>query len=174
MKVLFYLLLLSLYGNEPSRFGIAYRELTWQDFRGPVPANEPTIGARSSVMLVMEPPNAEEGSQYRVMAYFQPDSSFVRQKNDKLLRHEQTHFKIAYIEAIACMQELPDFEGEVTKKKANAIYNRHVDIADEINNQFDAETNHGLNLEAEKQWEDRISLKLHTLESSMPGHGRNQ
>lgn len=162
MKLLFFLLLLSLSGNPASEIGITYRALSWSDFRSPVPENEPSVAARTTTELAMETTEIDGRFSFDVKAYFLPDSSFVRLRTDANLRHEQTHFKIAYIEARKCMLALAPLQhgDSVDNRMAFTLYQNYVDKADMRNAQFDQQTNHSLNVEAEKIWENRISREL--------------
>lgn len=177
MKLLFLLLFLSLSGNEPSEKEIPYRTLSWLDFRAPVPENEPTVAARTATQMEMETAETNGRSTFVVRVYFLPDSSFVRVRSDANLRHEQTHFQIACIEARRCMLGLvPLQKGDsLAKEKAFVLYEAHWAESGRRNEQFDQETNHSLNKEAEKIWEARISREWRIFENlSKPSHGRNQ
>lgn len=166
MKLSFLLLFLSLTENYPSDIGISYRPLTWADFRAPVPYNEPLIGARTCVEMDMDTFEANGLYKFKVVAYFLPDSSFVRSRDGETLRHEQTHFKIAYIASLRCNKALsPLQDGDVSaKREADRLYNRYCDERDAVNAQFDAETNHSLNKEVEMRWERRVSAELFELQ----------
>lgn len=177
MKLLFLVLFLSLSGNYPSDNGIPYRLLSWSDFRGAVPDNEPSVGARTTTQMAMEITETDGHFTYVVKAYFLPDSSFVRVRSLSNLRHEQTHFKIAYIAAKECMLALVPLQrgDSLNASMAETLYEHYVDEASRLNNRFDQETNHSLNPEAEKAWENRISLKLRTFEiAPKTPHGRNR
>lgn len=99
---------------------------------------------------------------YSVKAYFLPYSSFARVKTNYVLRHEQTHFKIAHLLALQCMRDLSALQhGDSTAaSRAENVYNSYVERNDSVNDQFDLETNHSLNKEAEKAWEFRITEEL--------------
>src|SRR5277367_5416747 len=111
MKPLLLILFLSLAGKTPSEIRIPYRQLCWADYQGKVPANAPTTAARSFIQTEMQ--TEEKGGKYHflIVAYFLVDSSFVRTPTDQVLRHEQTHFKIACIEARKCNLVLAPMQG---------------------------------------------------------------
>lgn len=158
MKLLFFLLFLSLSGKNPSANGIPYRTLSWTDFRGIVPENQSSVAARTTTELQMEITEVDGQFTYSVRAYFLPYSSFVRVKAKDVLSHEQTHFQIAYYAAIKCMFYVERLQGGDAAAKANAVtlYNKYVSEKDMLNEQFDLETNHGLNKLDEKRWEDQM------------------
>jgi hypothetical protein len=176
MKLLFFALLFSLLGNDPSPNGISYRHLSWEDFRGQVSQNEPSVAARSMTQLSMEITETDGKANYRVIAYFLPDSSFVRVRSYQTLRHEQMHFLIAYIASIRCMRDLLPYQGKAgAMEKASAIYNAWFDAASARQDIFDKQTNHSNNLVEEKRWEALLSREFHTLETfPSKSHGRNR
>ncbi len=165
MKLLFLLLLLSLPGKEPSDNGISYRTLSWSDFRGAVPENETSVAARSVTQLELETTELEGKFTFVVRATFLPDSSFVRVRTEQVLRHEQTHFQIAYIMALKCMHALEPFQGGNATKRVMAvkIYHEFYRRDDKLNDQFDLETDHALNEEIEEDWERRMTDLLNLL-----------
>lgn len=177
MKVLFLLLFLSLRGNDPSDSGITYRILAWSDFRGSVPDTDLSVAARTTTELAMETTEINDRSSFVVTAHFLPYASYVRVKTSYNLRHEQTHFQIACIEAIKCMVALePLQKGDSgDKDKAFTLYNASVAESARRNVQFDAETRHGLDVAAEKVWEDRISCEMRTFGNvSKSAYGRSR
>jgi hypothetical protein len=171
MKMLLLVVFLSFFGNSPSNYGISYRPLSWSDFRAPVPYNIPEVGALTATQLVFEEKMIGDRYYFKATAYFEPDSSYVRIRSEASLRHEQTHFKIAFLLAQECMRELGPLQGGDTAadQKANALYEYYLQATEHLNIQFDRETNHCLNPIAEKQWEIRISQQLNAIT-----HGRNR
>lgn len=162
MKLSFLVLLLSLIGNYPSEKEIPYRLLSWSDFRAAVPKNEPTVAARTATQLEMETTETDGRFGFVVRACFLPDSSFVRVRSDRNLRHEQTHFKIACIEAKKCMLALAPLQrgDSVDKRMAITLYDAYVSAADKRNALFDQQTNHSLDITEEMVWEQRISFEM--------------
>lgn len=177
MKPLLFIAILSLFGKPSSEIRIPYRQLTWADYRGAIPENEPTIAARTYTQLDMGTTQSGDVYHFQVVAYVLADSSFVRLRDDKTLRHEQTHFKIAYIEARRCMLALQPLQGgdSVSEKAAGILYDHFFDVTVDLEDQFDRETNHSLDELAEKSWEDRISRELHNFETpASKKHGGNR
>lgn len=177
MKLSILLWFLSLTGNYSSEKEIPYRTLTWEDFRGLVPENEPTVAARTVTELEMETTEIAGRFRFVVKSCFLADSSFVRVRTDRNLHHEQTHFKIACIEARKCILALAPLQGGDSTDKSTAftVYEHYFAASESRNDQFDRETNHCLNAEAEKIWEDRISLEMRIFGNSLKtAHGRNR
>lgn len=177
MKLSLLLLILSLSGNYPSEKEIPYRQLTWADFRAPVPYDELTVAARTTTQMQLETTEIDGKARFVVRALFLPDFSFVREKTDANLRHEQTHFKIVCIEATKCMSALEPLQGgdSIDKSMALALYNHYFEESDRRNTEFDVQTEHCLIPAAEKRWEEQISLEMRIFgNSSKPVHGRNR
>lgn len=162
MNLFFLLLFLSLPGREPSDIGISYRMLSWSDFRGPIPENEPMIGARTTTEIDLTTDEDNGRFKYHVKAYFLPYYSFVRVRSEENLRHEQTHFRIACMEARECQEALRPFQGgnAATDESAKRVYENYVRWSADLNATFDQETNHGLIPEIEKIWEEKIAQQL--------------
>lgn len=176
MKLLFLLLYLSLSGKEPSDTGIKYRTLTWGDFKGKIDKNEPLTAALTTCQFQFTWEENEGHFKYCVVAYFLPYFSYVRIKTDDILHHEQTHFKIAYLMALKCNQVLAQLQdGDTsTRKEADRIFNFYTAERNSMNARLDSYTDHGLDKEAEKNWEHQISEELSTLETTLKAtNGRN-
>lgn len=177
MKLLFLMLFLSLSGKEPSDSGILYRQLTWKDFKGKVPKDtELDIAAVTTCQFQFEWTTDGDYFTYSIKAYFLPYQSYVRQGSNEVLRHEQTHFKIAQIMALNCMRDLEPLQGgdHMTKKAADSIFLHYTAKRNAMNARLDSATARGLDKEVEKNWEYKISQELINLtDSSKIIHGRN-
>lgn len=177
MKFLFFCLLLSQFWKNVSNPEITYRQLSCDDFRGPLPQNEPSVAARSTCQLAISTETADGVYHFVVRAYFLPDCSFIRVRTARVLRHEQTHFKIAEIQALKLSRKLEPLQGGNASDSTQAIVNfenyfRTMDQMDEL---FDWETNHGLDKISETKWENKISQELLTLETASKNrHGRDR
>jgi len=162
MKLVCFLLLLSLIGNIDSRNEIEYRNLNYEDFRRPVPPATGIIAAQSWTGWELVDFQDAGKDYYYVRTYFLPDSSFMRIKEDYVLRHEQTHFKITYITAAECSKILRKLKGtdDVLYRKANAIYQKAYRLMRIMQQQFDDKTEHGLKREEELAWENYTEQKV--------------
>jgi hypothetical protein len=177
MHALAFLILLSLSSNDSSDNGILYRQLTWSDYKSPPPLTEPLVAARTMTQLKMETVEQDGVYCYSVKAYFLPYFSFARVKTNDVLRHEQTHFKIAHLLALECMRDLHALQhGDSTAaSRAENVFNSYVERNDSTNDRFDLETDHSLIKEAEKSWEFRITEELTNIQkSSAPANNVNR
>ncbi len=170
--------------------GIAWRAdrpLTWADFRGPVdPAAARTTGARTSATLIWAYHYAleqgGEGCRYRITqmvaeATFDPQASWVRPGDEgpALLRHEQGHFDLAEVHKLmfdALARKLAGPARPCTPGSSSAEIRRQVQALvepmqrsllhqlAELEERYDEETDHGLDDEAQKAWNERIQRAL--------------
>ncbi|SRR6266566_1285768 len=176
MKLLFLLLFLSLSGKEPSDTGIKYRTLTWADFKGKIDKNDPFSAALTTCQFEFTWEDNDGHFTYGVVAYFLPYSSYVRVKSDEVLRHEQTHFKIAYLTALKCNRDLLTLQDgdSSTRKEADRFFNFYTAERNSMNARLDSYTDGGLDREVEKNWEYQISQELSKLETTLKAaNGRN-
>ena len=135
------------------------RLLTWDDFK---PKAE--LGRKAAETLVDF--EITQNSPYRILAKLNQTSSWVRadmvftenpskiRSSEALLRHEQLHF------AIACLMtreaNLSLLQGADPIKMQIMLFA----VVRRTNLQYDAETNHGLNHQKQKEWEEAIQKSL--------------
>jgi hypothetical protein len=118
---------------------IPYRTLTWSDFKGK-PDKSTTI-ARSYTGIIIEKDTA--------FAYFDVERSWTRTNDEAVLWHEQIHFAITKMWAM---------------RISNSLIYGSLFVADylkewgKMEEAYDEETDHGNNLEKQKEWEEKIKL----------------
>lgn len=104
--------------------------------------------------------------KYQVRAVFMPDRSWVKAdgRTDYLLKHELLHFDITELHARKFRKELSERQIKCNERK------EFDKVASQINNEwiamqalYDKETNHSINQEAQKLWEDKVSQELLSL-----------
>ncbi len=162
-------------------------KLTWDDFKGKVPYKyrKTAEGAAASVNIVYEADidtsnyiyNDERGDNVelipyiRVYALFYQNTSFVKPvkeaRTDLLLRHEQLHFDIVELFArkfrqIIWYKRLDNIR-KVTKKIPK-LYKKIRRQLIKYENEYDKETNHGKNIQKQKEWEEKVRKELKELE----------
>ncbi len=143
----------------------AGQTLTWDDFRG-----DPDVSndhhAQTHCMLDASLQGSANDMTISVAAYFIPEQSWTRTKNDlQLLRHEQLHFDITELHARILRKRLSD----AFRKNQNpgAIFEESFQVLNrELNamqERYDRETVHGTQAEAQKDWETMIARLLEEL-----------
>jgi hypothetical protein len=142
------------------------RPLTWDDFQSKIPGGSydaevyPTIGYEEHTEVVKSVINAE----LAIKVCLPKSASWVRdgRRNDYNLNHEQRHFDIAKIAAGHFIQKL---NGEnLTVANYEGIINfDYLEAYREMNNlqkQYDDETRHGSDEQAQQRWNERIDGEL--------------
>ena len=160
--LLLILTLLSHTGGEP----ITRPMLSWEDFKAPVPENEPTVGARTVTSIGFESTDSAGLFTCHVTAEFLPNESWVRVRSDYNLRHELTHYRISLLEVALCNKALSKYQNKPLPsiKPVMKIYNHYQQEIDFLNQEFDRDTAHGLHEAIEKIWESRIENELNKLQ----------
>jgi hypothetical protein len=160
------------YVRNPDRDTVFYatnRPLIWDDFR-----DRPRVGRFAASVF---PSFAYEGSSQvvngtvhvniKLKVYVLKNSSWVRDnaRDDYGLNHEQKHFEIVKIVAERFKQKLhPD---SLTVEDHNSeIHWKYIESFREMNRlqeQYDGETNHGLDRISQERWNQRIDAELKEL-----------
>ncbi|SKB70123.1 protein of unknown function [Salegentibacter holothuriorum] len=145
------------------------RPLTWEDFKAS-PKKQLAYKANTNSGLSFSWSSTESSSgiklTFEVESNFYPNQSWVKeiQEVDYLLAHEQLHFDITELHARKLRMALKNYEpGRNMKKELNDIYSKIEQQRREMQNQFDKETNHSINKEAEYKWRQFIEKELQQL-----------
>lgn len=131
------------------------RLLSWDDYQQR--SGQGRRGAETAVRF-----HLDQSEPPRIQAKFDHDLSWVRpevavadaRKSERLLRHEQVHF------AISCLLTREANLALQTGGDPHAMLSLLNAVATRINVQYDVETNHGLNVEQQEQWEETIEARL--------------
>lgn len=139
----------------------ASRKLTWNDYNG---APDPKIGAAASTTTYLKIEYEIENGKllYYISSTFSPSLSWVRHKTDHILGHEQGHFDIAEIFARKLHQQMKEykFNKATFREVLGKMYNDIQSQKDALQNQYDRESNHSINKEKQKEWEEKIAKLL--------------
>lgn len=139
----------------------ANRKLNWADYQG---TPDPTVGAAASTTTYLAIEYEIENGKllYYISSTFSPARSWVRHRTDRVLTHEQGHFDIAEIFARKLHQRMLDyqFNKNTFREVLGNMYNTIQAEKDQLQNQYDRETNHSINEELQKAWEEKIKLQL--------------
>lgn len=148
-----------------------HRPLKWEDFKGiPVMNEKESAQATTGVALEFqfrETLNTNSWEyRYNVHSYFLPALSWYKPNeiNYYLLEHEQTHFNISELFARKLKKELSELvPSESLGEDAECIYNKLQKDHAVLQNKYDKESNHSLNINRELEWQKSIqdSLKIY-------------
>lgn len=144
----------------------ANKTLSWQDFKGNPNANGSFVASTSSGMsqsYAISGDGMLDKKETQVTAHFYPEYSWYSAKDTtaRLLKHEQTHFDITEIHARILNRRIQSYAfTSNSKKEVKALYEQVEEERRVMQRAFDKETNHSINREEEKKWEDKIAKLL--------------
>jgi hypothetical protein len=142
----------------------ASRKLTWDDYKA---KPDPGSGAAASTTthLGIEYNINSNGFSYKIASHFSKTTSWGLHKTDYILSHEQGHFDIAEFFARKLYKQMAayQFNKKTYQQDLNKIYQDVLDEKEEIQNQYDDETNHSINKEKQAEWLKKIEKMLKEL-----------
>lgn len=141
------------------------RRLNWTDFKADPPKNAANAALTSSSILMKFRSNGES-LFYEISCNFDQATSWGRVKNDHILSHEQGHFDIAEIHARKLNQALKAYNFRYTSlsKDVNAIYQNVMDDLQQMQVEYDKQTDYSRNVVLQKNWLVKIENNLVALQ----------
>lgn len=164
--------LISLLGFKSSGFNDsnallwrADRKLSWSDYKAKPKNFDASDGALTASSIQTEFSYSGNEFIFSVEAKFYPyESWYIKTRaSNELLEHEQLHFDITELYARMLKQEL--LESIKTKKDIHlykSIVSKYMKDWDKTQEQYDEETNHSINKEKQKIWQEMIENELET------------
>ena len=140
---------------------INQRRLTWEDFLGEPRKNTDAVASTStSLGISYQVKNGE--LSYRITCNFSKVKSWGSLKTDYILAHEQGHFDITEIFARKLFQAMQQYEfnRRTFKKDINEIYQEIVRQKEELQAQYDSETDHSRKRRIQYDWFEKIDQML--------------
>lgn len=137
------------------------RKLTWSDYKAN-PNPESDAAASTTTSLSISYKISSNSFTYTIKSHFSKTKSWGRHKSDYILSHEQGHFDIAEIFARKLHQKMSEytFDKKTYQKDLNKIYQEVVDEKEEMQNEYDEETNHSINKDKQAKWLKKIAELL--------------
>ncbi len=145
------------------------KPLSWSDFKASPKKHLPyKANTNSGLSFSWNSTESISGIElnYEVRSNFYTNRSWVKEieEVDYLLAHEQLHFDITELHARKLRKALESYEpNEKMKKELDAIYSKVEKQRRQMQTQFDKETNHSINKEAEFKWRVFIKQELDKL-----------
>lgn len=146
------------------------RKLTWKDFQGIVPASVPWGAITASGFSFDSELNEDENNidiTVGVYSFFLKHDSWKKSdiNSSYHLEHEQHHFDITRLYAEKLVDEIKKahFTGDNYKKLLNSIFDKVYDEDMAMQHQYDSETNNSMNVEKQKEWNQKISDDIEKL-----------
>lgn len=157
--------------NDETMSWSEIKKLTWTDFRANPDPNSDAVALTASGITfgysVKTSGKRIVDFSYSVQAHFYPNKSwYVKEKgNDHILRHEQLHFDITELYARKFRKALSKLVvNQNVKKQMNQLHTAINEAVNETQKTYDAQTNHSINIEAQKYWERFIAEELAKLD----------
>ena len=143
----------------------AARRLTWADFCG-TPAPTDQLHALTAADIAVQVTCSGDKLTVSVQAIFRPFESWTRSPDSApLLRHEQVHFDLTEIHARLLRARLGKLR--MTCRQAQTDLQPLIDAAfatwKRAQDQYDEESNHGLDPKGQARWEQQVAAQLKTL-----------
>lgn len=145
------------------------KRLTYDDFKGPVPADKLDHKAITFSMIEIKFDQTAESVKANVFSYFQRDLSWMRNdwKNDYTLRHEQGHFDITEIHARKVRKKLSGMKisRKNGKEKINKACKKLVKQHHKAQEKYDNATSYSIREKNQKEWSAKIAKELKKLDA---------
>ena len=146
------------------------RPLTWSDFEA-IPTNTSSAAALTASGITFGFSIDKEDGRVvdfdtTIDCFFYPEKSWVKPEyaDDYILRHEQLHFNITELHARKFRKQIKQLR--VSSKIRNQLNRLYKDINQtsyDMQKRYDEETNHSINKEKQKEWDNFITQELEKL-----------
>lgn len=141
--------------------------LTWDDFKGTPPINShhaASVNSGIAYSYSAKITGKIVQLDFEVHSEFYPQLSWKRdlKENDsQLLRHEQLHWNISELHARILQKAFLNYKPSLSYKRDLQQIFKRVEAARQImQGRYDRETNHGLKLTQQREWETYISQEF--------------
>ena len=145
----------------------ANRKLKWEDFKGRA---DKTTNLLAMTQAGIGYSIACHGGilDLKIFCYFNVNKSWTKEKIDaeELLRHEQIHFDITELYTRKLRKRISELTDPCGKniKELDKIYGSNFKECANMQDDYDRESEHSLNDEQQKLWEEKVAGELKELE----------
>ncbi len=140
------------------------QQLTWADFKGRADKSSPYEAVTYTTIEVRSLQLDEKQIEYTITNSFEKKSSWSKDKKSvELLKHEQLHFDISELVVRKMKKKLLTKKYKSIKEIQNFARDAFGECEKErkdLNVAYDKETNHSINKDKQKEWEDKIEAEL--------------
>ena len=147
--------------------------LTWNDFKGKPDLNHSGGAVTASGFAFNSEMNFEDGTYELVIgvySFFTKHDSWKKPiiHSDYHLLHEQRHFDITRIGAEQLLHELPGAKINENNYQTllNRIFQKVYAENNRLQNQYDLETKHSIDVNQQKVWDNKIALELKRIQQN--------
>ncbi len=145
-------------------------KLQWSDFKGEPKPQETIVATTASGISfgfsTTKFSNGLEDYSFNITAHFYPDKSWYVNKplSNIVLAHERLHFDITELYARKFRKRIINFKfTNAINNEMQSIHNVIIKELSELQNKYDAETNHSQNIEKQLAWLKFIATELNKL-----------
>ena len=139
----------------------ASRKLTWNDYKASPDPNSDAAASTTSY-LAIEYNITSSSFGYKIESRFSKTRSWGLHKTAYILSHEQGHFDIAEIFARKLNKKMSEyrFNKRTYQQDLNKIYHDILEEKEEMQNDYDKETNHSIKEAKQAEWLKKIKDML--------------
>lgn len=149
--------------------------LNWADFTGRI-IDSSRFDAESFAEVKYDYVVNQSGEvHFKVYANFNKNTSWCRpdRRSQALLKHEQLHFDIAALYAKKLKELFDNYHYSANyQEEIRQLFNQKKAEYHAMQNKYDSETKHSLNIEMQLQWEKFISQELHENSKLLLAHNQ--
>lgn len=156
--------------NDNSICYIPGNPLSIEDFKGMPADNSAPVAITSSGFLFkagFKNSGSEATLVITVFCNFDKNQSWMKEagRNAYILGHEQHHFDISYLSTLAFIEKLKQAHFSISnyREKLNSIYNSSIEQMEQLQQQYDGETQNGKLKEQQMVWNGKIEERLREL-----------
>ncbi|MES2429514.1 MAG: hypothetical protein V4556_01180 [Bacteroidota bacterium] len=148
-------------------------KLSWADFQGiPTDTDNTAAITSSGIGYNFKLHRTEDSSSFTfiVNCTFSKTKSWVKEaKNDYVLKHEQNHFDISYINTLLFIKKLraANFSSTEYRKEITRLYRETANELAIMQNNYDTQTLNGRDKDKQKEWDEKIEKQLKLLQSEV-------
>ncbi len=143
-----------------------HRDLKWKNFKA-LADKRSNADALSDISIFYKISTAERFARFMVTCFFYPCKSWVkRASTGRLLEHEQTHFDIAEYHKRLLMKEIMNrrFTSANLFSSVAEFGKMITDLRKDMDEVYDLETHHSVNIEKQKEWSKKMTSLLKKLD----------
>ncbi len=137
------------------------KKLTWADYKGTAKPGTDAAASTATYLGIEYNFNSKRFG-YKITCSFSKTKSWGLHKTDYILAHEQGHFDIAEIFARKLNKSMRvyKFNKNSFKEDLRKIYETITSEKEEMQNDYDSNTNHSIDKEKQKEWLKKIDQLL--------------